>query len=111
MIMAIVNGVSDGDVEANAGGGGDLDDGDGVMVMVVVTAMAFFFWDRRYVDQCDGYCDGNRAVWSNYNKNMISNDNNSELRVSVVKLLNNNIDDNVYMEEYINQECFWNPLQ
>jgi hypothetical protein len=37
---------------------------------------------------------------------MISNDNNSELRVSVVKLLNNNIDDNVYMEEYINQECF-----
>ena len=45
MIMAIVNGVSDGDVEANAGGGGDLDDGDGVMVMVVVTAMALFFWD------------------------------------------------------------------
>ena len=44
MIMAIVNGVSDGDVEANAGGGGDLDDGDGVMVMVV-TAMALFFWD------------------------------------------------------------------
>ena len=43
--MAIVNGVSDGDVEANAGGGGDLDDGDGVMVMVVVTAMALFFWD------------------------------------------------------------------
>ena len=42
---------------------------------------------------------------------MISNDNNSELRVSVVKLLNNNIDDNVYMEEYINQECFSNPLQ
>jgi hypothetical protein len=42
---------------------------------------------------------------------MISNDNNSELRVSVVKLLNNNIDDNVYMEEYINQECFCNPLQ
>ena len=39
---------------------------------------------------------------------MISNDNNSELRVSVVKLLNNNIDDNVYMEEYINQECFSN---
>ena len=37
---------------------------------------------------------------------MISNDNNSELRVSVVKLLNNNIDDNVYMEEYINEECF-----
>ena len=37
---------------------------------------------------------------------MISDDNNSELRVSVVKLLNNNIDDNVYMEEYINQECF-----
>ena len=37
---------------------------------------------------------------------MISNDNNSELRVSVVKLLNNSIDDNVYMEEYINQECF-----
>jgi hypothetical protein len=37
---------------------------------------------------------------------MISADNNSELRVSVVKLLNNNIDDNVYMEEYINQECF-----
>lgn len=37
---------------------------------------------------------------------MISNDNNSELRVSVVKLLNNNIDDNVYLEEYINQECF-----
>ena len=37
---------------------------------------------------------------------MISNDNNSELRVSVVELLNNNIDDNVYMEEYINQECF-----
>jgi hypothetical protein len=37
---------------------------------------------------------------------MISNDNNSELRVSVVKLLNNNIDDNVYMEEYTNQECF-----
>ena len=45
MIMAIVNGVSDGDVEADAGGGGDLDDGDGVMVMVVVTAMALFFWD------------------------------------------------------------------
>jgi hypothetical protein len=45
MIMAIVNGASDGDVEANAGGGGDLDDGDGVMVMVVVTAMALFFWD------------------------------------------------------------------
>jgi hypothetical protein len=45
MIMAIVNGVSDGDVEANAGGGGDLDDGDGVMVMVVVTAMALFFCD------------------------------------------------------------------
>ena len=45
MIMAIVNGVSDDDVEANAGGGGDLDDGDGVMVMVVVTAMALFFWD------------------------------------------------------------------
>ena len=43
--MAIVNGASDGDVEANAGGGGDLDDGDGVMVMVVVTAMALFFWD------------------------------------------------------------------
>lgn len=39
---------------------------------------------------------------------MISNDNNSELRVSVVKLLNNNIDDNVYLEEYINQECFCN---
>ena len=38
---------------------------------------------------------------------MISNDNNSELRVSLVKLLNNyNIDDNVYMEEYMNQECF-----
>ena len=37
---------------------------------------------------------------------MISDDSNSELRVSVVKLLNNNIDDNVYMEEYINQECF-----
>jgi hypothetical protein len=45
MIMAIVNGVSDGDVEVNAAGGGDLDDGDGVMVMVVVTAMALFFWD------------------------------------------------------------------
>ena len=48
MIMAIVNGASDGDVEANAAGGGDLDDGDGVMVMVVVTAiytMALFFWD------------------------------------------------------------------
>jgi hypothetical protein len=45
MIMAIVNGASDGDVEANAGGGGDLYDGDGVMVMVVVTAMALFFWD------------------------------------------------------------------
>jgi hypothetical protein len=60
MIMAIVNGVSDGDVEANAGGGGDLDDGDGVMVMVVVTAIAFF--GGRDVDQCDGYCDGNRAV-------------------------------------------------
>jgi hypothetical protein len=38
---------------------------------------------------------------------MISNDNNSELRVSLVKLLNDyNIDDNVYMEEYMNQECF-----
>ena len=38
---------------------------------------------------------------------MISNDNNSELRVSLVKLLNNyNIDDNVYLEEYMNQECF-----
>jgi hypothetical protein len=35
MIMAIVNGVSDGDVEANAGGGGDLDDGDGVMVWLL----------------------------------------------------------------------------
>jgi hypothetical protein len=45
MIMAIVNGASDGDVEANAAGGGDLYDGDGVMVMVVVTAMALFFWD------------------------------------------------------------------
>ena len=45
MIMAIVNGVSDGDVEADAAAGGDLDDGDGVMVMVVVTAMALFFWD------------------------------------------------------------------
>ena len=45
MIMAIVNGASDGDVEANAAGGGDVDDGDGVMVMVVVTAMALFFWD------------------------------------------------------------------
>ena len=45
MIMAIVNGASDGDVEANAAGGGDPDDGDGVMVMVVVTAMALFFWD------------------------------------------------------------------